>query len=207
MDVIKMLPIKLESMKINLLIAVLFISFSFFAQTEAVTKDGKDVILYKNGTWKYAKVKKVTAPIDGELKAEATEFSMQLVRSYFNRDCALFQKSLATEFLTFKEPVILRDVHMTKICKSLLHAVTDSSKTFTDYLNTYKMDLLSRAELEAKMKTKLPAHFNTTDVEFYFLGFELMQPGSTKKFIQNDMYALVLRKIDGKWQVKGILSD
>ncbi|MBK7666695.1 MAG: hypothetical protein IPJ32_04705 [Sphingobacteriaceae bacterium] len=194
-------------MKINLVLSILFISFSFFAQTEAVTKDGKDVILYKNGTWKYAKTKKVATPISGELKAEATEFSMLLVHSYFNRDCSVFQKSLVTDFLTFKEPLKLRDEHMTKICESVLRAVIDSSKTFMDYLNTYKMDLLSRAELEAKMKTKLPAHFNTTDAEFYFLGFELMQPGSTKTFIQNDLYALVLRKVEGKWQVKGILSD
>lgn len=41
-------------MKKTILIASLFLTLGAFAQTEATTKDGKKVILNKNGTWLYA---------------------------------------------------------------------------------------------------------------------------------------------------------
>ena len=84
----------------------LLVSFSLtyvlsFAQTEATTKDGRKVVLYKNGTWKYVKASTTnpsTVSIkseDSQLKLEATEFSRNIVRSYFSKDCSVLLNSLS----------------------------------------------------------------------------------------------------------------
>ena len=195
------------------MIALLWLlSLCAYAQQEATTKDGKKVVLNKNGTWKYAKSPAKTTPAKmpaaAGLKKEAMDFSMQVVGAYFSNDCAFYKKTLADEIILMKGVFTLSEEMKDELCKSVADAVTDKSKTLQEYKNSYTIELLTRAEVEVKAGQKLPDYFNTIDNEFYFLGFET-KPGldASSKFTQDRMLAFLVRQINGTWKVKGLLND
>ena len=209
-------------MKILITAMVLFFALPVISQIEATTKEGKKVLLYKNGTWKYAKAKTTTAtpaavvvPMAAvtatvapeDLKKEAREFSLQLINTYFTQDCNSYYGYLSPEILLLESNVALTltDEVRSKVCESVQRAVSDKGKTLQDYLNTYKLELLTRAELEAKVGRSLPEHFNTTEIEFYVVGFE-PKDGSSAKFIWDDMFAFLIRKTNGVWKMKAPLG-
>lgn len=201
----------MKTVRTNLLVVLVLLCAFMHAQIEATTKDGKKVILNKNGTWKYAKVTASASPqakpLNQVLKKEAMEFSMQLVRSYFIKDCSVLQIALAPEVFTVKQQYSITNELKAKLCESIVTAITDSTKTFNDYLANYKIELVSKAELEAKFKMSLPAHYNSTAEEFYFLGFEKMPGSKVASFISARLFALLIRKTADKWEVKGFLED
>jgi hypothetical protein len=210
-------------MKLLITALVLFFALPVVSQIEATTKEGKKVLLYKNGTWKYAKAKTTTTmqvppaavaiPMTAvtaspeDLKNEAREFSIQLINTYFTQDCDTYYSYLSPEILLLESNVALTltDEVRSKVCESVQRAVSDKSKTLQDYLNTYNLELLTRAELEAKVGRSLPEHFNTTDMEFYVVGFE-PKVGSSTKFIWDDMFAFLIRKTNGTWKMKAPLG-
>jgi hypothetical protein len=173
---------------------------------EATTNDGKKVLLYKNGTWKYVKKTTSSSIVREELKNEALNFSKTIVRSYFTKDYTILLKSLPNEVYTIKEVIKVTDDVKQKLCKSLNSAVLDTSKSFSDYENDYKMEVLSKAELETKMNVKLPEHFKTTESDFFFLGFEKKSKDISSKYIWDDVFSFMIRKVDGKWEFKAILG-
>jgi hypothetical protein len=196
--------------------ALMILCIEGFSQIDATTdKEGKKVILYKNGTWKYAKTKTATPskivsirkPASGEdQKNEAMAFAMQLISTYFSQNCDLYQTYVSPELITMKGIVPVTDEVSAKICESLKRAVTDKSKTQQDYLSTYKIELLTRAEVEVKAGRALPEHYNSTEPEFYFLGFEAKEGATAAPFIWNDMFIFLLRKTNGTWKMKGSLD-
>jgi hypothetical protein len=209
-------------MKLLFTALVLFFALPIVCQIEATTKEGKRVLLYKNGTWKYAKTKATTAPVPPltvvvpmaavaaspeDLKKEARVFSLQLINTYFTQDCDSYCSYLSPDILSLESSVTLTltDEVRTKVCESVQRAVSDKSKTLQDYLNTYKLEFLTRAEIEAKVGRALPEHFNTTEIEFYVVGFEPKE-GSSTKFIWDDMFAFLIRKTNGVWKMKAPLG-
>ena len=53
-----------------------------------------------------------------------------------------------------------------------------------------RIKCLTRKEIEAKAGSSLLSHYNTTDSEYYFLGFELKDwVAAQNRFIQPDVYA------------------
>lgn len=213
-------------MKILITAMVLFFALPVVSQIEATTKEGKKVLLYKNGTWKYVKAKTntvtPTAPAAAavpmaaagastasteDLKNEAKEFSLQLINTYFTQDCDSYYSYLSPEILLLESSaaLTLTDEVRSKICESVQRAVSDKSKTLQDYIKTYKLELLTRAEIEAKVGRSLPEHFNTTEMEFYVVGFEPKE-GSSTKFIWDDMFAFLIRKTNGVWKMKAPLG-
>ena len=164
--------------------------------------------------WQTVKSKKATSKkvtpkaVAVNLKKEAMDFSLEIVKSYFSKDCTPFLKSASAEFLTFRQAYVLNDEMRDKLCKSIKQAATDSTKTFADYLKAYKTEMLTRAEIEKKAGQSLPAHYNSTDIEYYFVGFEL-KPGlpDQSPFITTRLFIFVVRKINGTWQVKGFLEE
>lgn len=194
-------------MRFHIITFMFILSYQILAQSEAVTSDRKKVIMDKNGTQKNTKSNSSSKSIAIDLKKEAMAFSMKLVRSYFDCDCKVLQQSLASEVYTFARAVAITDEMKQKICESVKSAVTDTSKTFKDYELVYKTELLSKAEVEAKAKAKLPAHFDTQSNEFYFLGFEQRSNTGSANFIEVRLFALLIRKVNGNWQVKGFLND
>lgn len=159
---------------------------------------------------KKAPIKKATPKTTATAnpKKEALDFSLAIVKAYFSKDCTPFLKSVSPEFLTFRQAYVLNDEMRDKLCESIKRATRDSTKTYTDYLKAYKTEMLTRAEIEKKAGQSLPAHYNTTDLEFYFVGFEL-KPGNPNQtqFITTGPFIFVVRKIKGAWQVKGFLEE
>lgn len=193
-------------MKIIISVLFLILASDTVAQMEATTNDGKKVLLYKNGTWKYVKKTTSSSIVREELKNEALNFSKTIVRSYFTKDYTILLKSLPNEVYTIKEVIKVTDDVKQKLCKSLNSAVLDTSKSFSDYENDYKMEVLSKAELETKMNVKLPEHFKTTESDFFFLGFEKKSKDVSSKYIWDDVFSFMIRKVDGKWEFKAILG-
>ncbi|TLX75592.1 hypothetical protein E9993_08510 [Labilibacter sediminis] len=60
-------------MRYTLILLALLCSFNVFAQIEATTKEGKQVVLYDDGSWEYVKVdiEVVNADVDNQLTAES----------------------------------------------------------------------------------------------------------------------------------------
>jgi hypothetical protein len=56
------------------------------------------------------------------------------------------------------------------------------------------------------MNIKLPEHFKTTESDFFFLGFEKKSKDVSSKYIWDDVFSFMIRKVDGKWQFKAILG-
>jgi len=207
-------------MKLFLSLFFLSITLTSFSQIEVTTKEGKKVFLYKNGTWKYAKtstkapvspavaVPVVASASSEDLKNEAKEFSVQFITTYFTLDCKTYFTFLSPELISLKssDNILLTDEVKSKICESLHRAVSDKSKTLQDYLNTYKLELLTRAEVEAKSGQPLPEHFNTTDPEFYVVGFEPKEGSTEAPFIWTDMFVFLIRKTNGTWKMKAPLG-
>ncbi len=209
-------------MKLFLPVLVLLFALPGFSQLEATTKEGKKVVLYKNGTWKYAKTSAKTTvspsvavpvvteaqPPAGDLKNEAREFSLQLISTFFSEDCDAYYSFLSSEILTMKPDGIfpVTDEFKNKVCQSVKSAVDDNSKTLQEYLATYKIEMLTRAEIEAKAGRALPEHFNTLETEFYFVGFELKEGTATTNFIWGDMFVFLVRKTNAVWKMKGLLG-
>lgn len=195
------------------LVYFLLCSFYSFSQTEATTKDGRKVVLYKNGTWKYVKTSTTTPSSvpakseDAQLKKEAVDFSMNLVHSYFSKDCSVLLNSLSQEIITFKGMLSKTEEVKSKLCEAIQTAIRDSSKTFIDYEKSYKVQLMSKQELEAKYKTTLPGQFDVMSAEYYFIGLELKPEVTNTHFVANGLLALLIRKTGDKWEVKGFLED
>lgn len=192
----------------KIIISVLFLihTLNTVAQMEATTNDGKKVLLYKNGTWKYVKKTASSSVVREELKNEALNFTKTIVSSYFTKDYTILLKSLPNEVYTINEVIKVTDDVKQKLCKSINSAVLDTSKSFHDYENDYKMEVLSKEEFEAKMNIKLPEHFKTTESDFFFLGFEKKSKDVSSKYIWDDVFSFMIRKVDGKWQFKAILG-
>ena len=116
----------------KIIISVLFLihTLNTVAQMEATTNDGKKVLLYKNGTWKYVKKTASSSVVREELKNEALNFSKTIVSSYFTKDYTILLKSLPNEVYTINEVIKVTDDVKQKLCKSINSAVLDTSKSF-----------------------------------------------------------------------------
>ncbi len=199
-------------MKTILSALLLMFTFHSFSQIEATTNDGKKVVLNKNGTWKYAKTPIQSKEVGGLQKKEALEFSMTVARSLFEGNVNVFIGSMPTEIFTFKEVIVITKEIEEAIKKDFPRAVRDSTKTFANYLVDYKIELLNKEELETKIKTemktdfKFPEHYKVIDGDLFFLGFQQKINDPNANYVSDDFFTFMVRKIDGKWQIKGLLA-
>jgi hypothetical protein len=145
-------------------------------------------------------------PTNG-LKQEALEFSLSLISTYFAEDCEAYLNHLSDEMIFYERggTILLNDEIKSRLCERVPRAVSDNTKSMTDYLAAYNPQVLTRAEVEAKIGKPLPDYFNTTEEEFYFLGFEPKEGIATEKFIWDEMFTFLVRKTNGKWKMKAPL--
>ena len=141
------------------------------------------------------------------VRMEAKTFALSVVQTYFEEDCAAF-------LAKFSESIMLVDGNgvfevegrQDKLCRSAKRAVLDKSKTLEDYLQTYEVEMLSRAELEERFEMTLPDYFDSDTSDYFFLGTELKE-GFLKSdtFIWRDMFFFMVRRdADGQWKIKGV---
>ncbi|MFD2910100.1 hypothetical protein ACFSX9_15325 [Flavobacterium ardleyense] len=141
-----------------------------------------------------------------DLKEEAKEFSLTIVKSYFTKDCDVVYDAMSDSLLRFStEKPVLKKPLKVKLCDSHKEAVRDKSKTFQNYKDMYQINLYTPAELEQKFNQKLPDHYKTTETDFFFMGFELVQgKDRSEDFIWDDMFIFMVRKEKNGWIIKGI---
>lgn len=142
------------------------------------------------------------------LKREAEEFCLKVVDTYVREDCQSYLNLISNQIYSYEDGgIITLDENMkSKICESSIkNAIKDNSKTLQDYVNTYKIQILTKEELEKKFGIKLPDYYKMNEEDFFFVGAELKE-GFTKEngFVWSDMYNFLVSKSEGTWKVKGM---
>jgi len=142
-----------------------------------------------------------------DLIKEAMDFSLKFISTYFTEDCDTYFQYVSPELIVYERggTVSVTGEIKNKLCERLPRAVSDNTKTLADYLATHKIELLTRAQVEAKVGRQLPEFFNTTDDEFYFIGTEPKANTSGEKYIWDEMFSFLVRKENGIWKMKALL--
>lgn len=155
----------------------------------------------------HKKYNKVASEITAQhTKMEAKEFSMFIINTYFEEDCDEFFGYLSDSIMIMDgDGIFATKGHNEKLCSSVKKAIRDKEKTIDNYVQTYKIEMLNREELELKFKAKLPDYYITTDFDYFFLGFELKEGvEKSNPFIWDDMFMFMVRKENNIWKLKGI---
>lgn len=141
-----------------------------------------------------------------DLRKEARDYSLLVVKSYFNEDCSVFYNSLSDSTLLMgKQRVYSKIEKKERLCQSVKNAVRDKEKTYQDYLLSYKIEVLTPNEFIDKFNKPLPKHLNITESDFFFLGYELKEgKDRSENFIWDDMFFFMVRKENQSWTIKGI---
>ncbi len=203
---------KTNDMKTTLSALLLISTFNSFSQIEATTNDGRKVALNKDGTWKYAKITIVEKASKDILENEALEFSMTIVRSLFERNHKVFIEALTKELFTFKEVMLITEEVTQEIKREIPRVIRDSTKTVANYKEDYNIEILTKVELinkitkEMKKEFKFPEHYKVIEGDLFFLGFQQIVKNPETNYIWDDYFTFMVRKVNGKWQIKGLLG-
>lgn len=133
-------------------------------------------------------------------KMAAKAFSLSIIKAYFSEDCdKIFNVMSDSIMIMDGDGIFSPKGHEDKLCQSIKRAIRDKKKTMNNYLETYKIEMLTRTELEEKFKMKLPNYYKTVDSDFFFIGWELKE-GKTKTdhFIWDDMFLFMVRNENGQ---------
>lgn len=151
-----------------------------------------------------------TSERTSNIKQEATDFSLSIVKLYFSEDCKTFYNLLANSLLKIDGDGILEKNKYGEgiICKALINGtVLNKKKTYKDYLENYKIEIFTKAELEKKINKKLPYYFEDNHLDFFFYGDELKdEKQSSVNFISDDFFIFMIRKENNFWIIKGIIG-
>lgn len=141
-----------------------------------------------------------------KLRAEAKEFCFSIVKAYFAEDCEKVLNLISDPVFTMDgDGAISKIGKEDKLCKSVKKAIREEGKTFQDYFDTYKIELLTPNELLKKIKVSLPDYYETTDTDFFFLGYEVKEgKDRSDNFIWDDMFIFMVRKENKSWIIKGV---
>ncbi len=140
------------------------------------------------------------------LRQEAKDFSLKIVKSYFTENCDYIYRSMSDSLLIMDGDGILSKISKKeKLCNSTKAAIRDKQKTFKDYLNSYKIEILTQKALEKKFNKKLPEYYKTINSDFFFLGYKLKkEKNHINDFIWDDMFIFMVRKKGDVWFIKGL---
>lgn len=137
-------------------------------------------------------------PID-----DAKKFSLEVVKTYFDEDCDTYYEMISDEVFTIDGKAIIKKSGLRdRICKSLMDAIINKEKSFQNYLEDYKTEVITIAEMETRFKIKLPEYISPDKSDFLFIGYELKDE-NTENYLWDDMFVFFVRKENGKWVVKG----
>ncbi len=166
----------LKKIKYLLLFSILFISFLTYSQSE------------------------------DKLKNEALQFSLEVVKTYFQDDCnAYLNKISDTIILISGQSFYQKNKIKTRLCESFAKAVEVKSKKFNNYQEIYKYEVISIKDFFLKNNLKSTKYLKPIDSDFLFAGGNIKDSKSiSESFIFNDMYFFMVRKVNGKWFLKGI---
>ncbi len=140
-----------------------------------------------------------------DLKQEAKDFSLSIIKSYFDEDCNKVFVSMSDSILLIDSGEILAKIDIeNEICQSLRKAIRDKEKSFKDYTEFYNIEILTPIEIYKKFNRTIPEYYKPTDSDFFFIGYELKEgKDRADNFIWDDMFVFMVRKENGKWVMKG----
>ena len=162
------------------------------------------LILFFASCINYHKTRNAVIAEHNEMAAK--EFSISIIKAYFEEDCDKVFEVMSDSILIMDgDGIFSPKGHEEKLCESIKRAIRDKEKTLENYIETYKIEMLTRTELENKFDARLPDYYKTTDLDYFFIGFELKE-GFTKKedFIWDDMFVFMVRNEKDIWKLKGI---
>lgn len=140
------------------------------------------------------------------MRQEAKVFALDIVQAYFEEDCEKVNNAISDVVYTMDGGGAISKIGKEdRLCKSVKKAIRDEEKSFQDYIDAYKIEILTPEELIEKTNRPLPDYYKTTGSDFFFLGGELKGGNDrAKNFIWDDMFIFMLRKEDKSWIIKGI---
>ncbi|MFV0346758.1 MAG: hypothetical protein ACK5IQ_11010 [Bacteroidales bacterium] len=165
-------------MKYIIILSALLISFNVFAEDN--TKQAK-------------------------LRQEAREFSLSVVQTYFDEDFNKYWSFVSDTIIILPANKVIPIADMKDaLCSSLKRAIRNKDKTFQDYLDSYKVEILTKEELEDMFGKPIPESAMSSDSDFFFMGNNAKESiASFEDFIWDDFFLFLVRKVDGKWFLKG----
>jgi len=158
------------------------------------------------------------------IKQEASEFFKSIVKTYFDRDCDRFYS-----FLTDSAAIISQNgvrvystkkmIESKKACNKF-EEFTEGFASFQDYLNDYKIVILSKKEFTLKNNdtiiSKISAEetdnlfvyeilqeFNNNFTNSDYLVFGNIQKTNKKRTMGDGLFWMVIRKTKQGWKIYG----
>lgn len=142
-----------------------------------------------------------------KLDKQALDFSLKMVKHYFEEDCEAAYAMMADSMLTIDgDGVFAKAPLKERLCKGIKKAIRDKDKSYQDYLNTYNPSVLDSKALQEKFpKLNYPDYYTPLPNDRFFLGFEFKEGVSKdKNFIWDDLFFFVIRKTGNQWKMIGV---
>ncbi len=147
---------------------------------------------------------KVYSQSDDKLKNEAMQFSLEVVKTFFQKNEQFYLKKVSDTLISLNDKVYFKKKIKDRLDRIFKDAVRDKSKTFQDYQSSYKYEVFSIQEFEKKFKFKLSKNSKLSNLDFCFFGGIIKDSKKdSENFIWDDCFSFVVRKEKGKWFVKG----
>ena len=134
-------------------------------------------------------------------KEQAELFALSVVKTYFDKDCKQLQDSFSNIIYGLEDDDVINKVDVKdRLCNSLDRAVTEGY-TYEDYLGSYKIRILDKAEYEIEFPFFKELHnYKSSKEDYLFIGYDLIDT-SSHNFIWDDMFVFMVKKVDGFWKI------
>jgi len=138
------------------------------------------------------------------IEEQAKDFSLSMVEFYFTGDCLAYVASFSDTLIVMDGDgtLLKRELDRDQFCRTFDKAVNDKTKSFDDYIESYKVELKSYAQLDGEELMMLPNYYQPKDDDFFFNGF--VPKEGVADFIWDDMFIFMVRKENGDWKLKGV---
>ena len=147
-----------------------------------------------------------TIKIDSGLseKEQAKEFSLQIVKTYFDKDCNTFYSALSDTIYLLDDdgPFEKNSDIKEKLCESITQSVR-GEYTFQDYLDSYNVRILKKIEYENEFPTiNNLQKFKPTSNDYLFVGSEVK--ANKDNFMWDDLLVFMVRKTENGWRISAL---
>jgi hypothetical protein len=147
---------------------------------------------------------KIYSQSDIKLKNEAMQFSLEVVKTFFKKDINLYIEKVSDTLVSLNGKVYLKGKIKERLERIFKEAVKVKSKTFQDYQEFYKYEVLTIPELTTKFNYQAPKNSKLLSSDLcFFGGYKKESKKHLESFIWDDCFGFIVRKENGKWYVKG----
>lgn len=137
-------------------------------------------------------------------KEQAKEFSLQIVKTYFDKDCNTFYNALSDTVYLLDDngPFEKNSDVKEKLCESIKKGVRGEYK-FQDYLDSYDIKILEKMKYENEFPNiKNLQKFKPTSNDYLFVGYRVKAHKDT--FLWGDLLVFMVRKTENGWRISAL---